>query len=300
MQSRRVQVDLKDLLASPALRAVADSVRDYALFLLDPSGKVLTWNTGAQQIKGYAASEIVGESFERFYTEQDRASGRPRTLLAEAARTGRVEQEGWRVRKDGSQFWADVVISRTDRAPPDGGGPAPERGDQPADDRQREGLRHLHVGPGRAHHQLERRGGARQGLPGQRGDGATFLPFLLTRGRGLGKARKASPRRGGGRARRGRRLARAQGRHPLLGGRGDQPHHRRRRKPDRIHQGHARSDGSQASGGGRERARAPAGGRVAAGVVRAAHAGARDGDGARGAHGDGDPPDRRRAHRSGG
>jgi len=116
MQSRRVQVDLKDLLASPALRSVADSVRDYALFLLDPSGKVLTWNTGAQQIKGYAASEIVGESFERFYTEQDRASGRPRTLLAEAARTGRVEQEGWRVRKDGSQFWADVVISRLNDA----------------------------------------------------------------------------------------------------------------------------------------------------------------------------------------
>ena len=116
MQSRRVQVDLEDLLSSPGLRAVADSVRDYALFLLDPTGKVLTWNTGAQQIKGYAASEIVGESFERFYTEQDRASGRPRTLLAEAARSGRVEQEGWRVRKDGSQFWADVVISRLNDA----------------------------------------------------------------------------------------------------------------------------------------------------------------------------------------
>jgi len=116
MQSRRVQVDLKALLASPGLRVVTDSVRDYAIFLLDPKGKILTWNTGAQQIKGYAASEIVGESFERFYTEQDRASGRPHALLAEAARDGRVEEEGWRVRKDGSRFWADVVISRLNDA----------------------------------------------------------------------------------------------------------------------------------------------------------------------------------------
>jgi len=112
MQSHGVHVDLKELLASPGFRAVADSVRDYAIFLLDANGVVLTWNTGAQHIKGYAPREIIGQSFTRFYTEQDRAAGRPHVLLAEAARNGRVEEEGWRVRSDGSCFWADVVISR--------------------------------------------------------------------------------------------------------------------------------------------------------------------------------------------
>ena len=88
-----------------------DSVKDYAIFLLDPSGRVLTWNAGAQRIKGYAASEIVGKNFQVFYTEPDRLAGRPKEFLAEAAREGRAELEGWRVRKDGTLFWADVVVS---------------------------------------------------------------------------------------------------------------------------------------------------------------------------------------------
>jgi len=102
---------LQPLLASAELRAVADSIKDYAIFLLDSEGVVLTWNTGAQRIKGYAAGDIVGQSFSRFYTDEDRAARRPQQHLMVAAREGRIEIEGWRVRKDGSRFWANVVIS---------------------------------------------------------------------------------------------------------------------------------------------------------------------------------------------
>ena len=102
---------LQPLLASAELRAVADSIKDYAIFLLDSEGVVLTWNTGAQRIKGYAAGDIVGQSFSRFYTDEDRAARRPQQHLMVAAREGRIEIEGWRLRKDGSRFWANVVIS---------------------------------------------------------------------------------------------------------------------------------------------------------------------------------------------
>src|SRR5579872_5479710 len=79
--------------------------------MLSTEGVILTWNQGARQLKGYAPHEIIGEHFERFYTEPDRAAGRPARNLAEAREHGRVEDEGWRVRKDGSHFWADVVIT---------------------------------------------------------------------------------------------------------------------------------------------------------------------------------------------
>jgi PAS domain S-box-containing protein len=92
-------------------RALVDSIKDYAIFMLDARGRVLTWNLGAHLIKGYTASEIIGRHIETFYTDGDRARGRPAELLAEAAADGRVEDEGWRVRKDGSRFWADVVIT---------------------------------------------------------------------------------------------------------------------------------------------------------------------------------------------
>ena len=104
-------LELQSLEDSAELRAVTDSIRDYAVFLLDPSGRVLTWNTGARQMKGYTPGEIIGESFDRFYTEEDRLAGRPQRLLQIAATEGRVEDEAWRVRKDGSRFWADVVLS---------------------------------------------------------------------------------------------------------------------------------------------------------------------------------------------
>ncbi len=119
MDTTPVQGELKELLASPEVRAVVDSVRDYAIFLVDPAGLILSWNTGAQRTKGYAAHEIIGESITRFYTPEDLARGRPHALLREAAREGRAGDEGWRVRKDGTRFWADVLISAI--AAPDGG-----------------------------------------------------------------------------------------------------------------------------------------------------------------------------------
>jgi PAS domain S-box-containing protein len=87
------------------------SVKDYALLSLDPSGNVTTWNAGAEHIKGYAAPEIIGSHFSRFYPEDDVRAGKCEHELTQAARDGRFEDEGWRVRKDGSRFWANVVIS---------------------------------------------------------------------------------------------------------------------------------------------------------------------------------------------
>ena len=91
-------------------RQLVDAVVDYAVFQLDTEGHVLTWNTGAERIKGYAPSEIIGQHFSRFYTEEDRQAGLPRKVLATAAAEGRFEAEGWRVRKDGSRFRAFVVV----------------------------------------------------------------------------------------------------------------------------------------------------------------------------------------------
>jgi PAS domain S-box-containing protein len=90
---------------------LVDGVKDYAVLLLSPEGKVVSWNTGARRIKGYTAGEIVGQPFSRFYTPEDVAHGKPRRELDAAARRGRFEEEGWRVRKDGTRFWADVVIT---------------------------------------------------------------------------------------------------------------------------------------------------------------------------------------------
>ena len=94
-----------------AFRLLVEAVQDYAIFLLGPDGRVLTWNLGAQRIKGYAAEEIVGQHFSRFYTPEDRTDGRPLRLLGLAAKHGRIEDEGWRVRKDGTRFWADVILT---------------------------------------------------------------------------------------------------------------------------------------------------------------------------------------------
>lgn len=93
-------------------RLLVEAVTDYAIFLLGPDGRIRTWNLGAQRIKGYTAEEVIGQHFSIFYTPEERELGRPERNLADAARQGRVEDEGWRVRKDGSRFWADVVITR--------------------------------------------------------------------------------------------------------------------------------------------------------------------------------------------
>ena len=91
-------------------RLLIEAVTDYAIFLLDPSGIVTSWNPGAQRFKGYAASEIIGQHFSRFYTEEDRKTDLPNRALETARREGKFEAEGWRVRKDGSKFWAYVII----------------------------------------------------------------------------------------------------------------------------------------------------------------------------------------------
>ena len=103
--------------SEPLFRMLVESVRDYAIFLLDPNGCVATWNAGAQRIKGYSVDEIVGKHFSIFYTETEKRTGKCDYELEVAAREGRFEDEGWRVRKDGSRFWANVVISavRDDR-----------------------------------------------------------------------------------------------------------------------------------------------------------------------------------------
>jgi PAS domain S-box-containing protein len=88
-----------------------EQTKDYALFLLDPSGCVMTWNAGAERIKGYKAEDIIGRHFSTFYTPDAVSSGWPAYELETASAEGRFEDEGWRVRKDGSRFWANVVIT---------------------------------------------------------------------------------------------------------------------------------------------------------------------------------------------
>ncbi len=87
------------------------SVRDYAIFMLDPAGYIASWNQGAQRIKGYTADEIIGRHFSVFYTDEANAIGHPQHELEVATKEGRFEEEGWRIRKDGSRFWASVVIT---------------------------------------------------------------------------------------------------------------------------------------------------------------------------------------------
>jgi PAS domain S-box-containing protein len=91
-------------------RLLVNGVTDYAIFMLSPEGVVTNWNSGARRIKGYTAEEIIGSHFSRFYTPEDAATGLPLRGLTAAARDGRFEAEGWRVRKDGTRFWAHVVI----------------------------------------------------------------------------------------------------------------------------------------------------------------------------------------------
>jgi PAS domain S-box-containing protein len=91
-------------------RLLVDGLIDHAIFLLDPKGYVASWNSGAENLKGYSAREMIGQHFSRFYTEEDRAAGLPQKLLSIARSRGKIASEGWRVRKDGTRFWASVVI----------------------------------------------------------------------------------------------------------------------------------------------------------------------------------------------
>jgi PAS domain S-box-containing protein len=107
-EKKRTQEALRE--SEERFRLLVQGVTDYAIYMLDPQGRVTNWNSGAERIKGYTQDEIVGEHFSRFYTDEDKATELPRRALETAAREGRFEAEGWRLRKDGTRFWASVVI----------------------------------------------------------------------------------------------------------------------------------------------------------------------------------------------
>jgi PAS domain S-box-containing protein len=107
-EQKNAQFALND--SESKFRLLVSGVTDYALYMLDPNGIVTNWNAGGQRIKGYSADEIVGQHFSRFYTDADQSNGRPARALRLAETNGRYEEDGWRVRKDGSFFWASVVI----------------------------------------------------------------------------------------------------------------------------------------------------------------------------------------------
>ena len=110
----RLEADLHevDAVKSDPFRLLVQSIVDYAIYMLDPKGFVTSWNAGAERIKGFQTEEIVGKHFSTFYTEEDREAGMPRKVLETARCEGKYSGEGWRVRKDGSRFWASVVVDR--------------------------------------------------------------------------------------------------------------------------------------------------------------------------------------------
>ena len=103
---------MTEALTNDPFRLLVQSIVDYAIYLLDTEGNVTSWNAGAERIKGFQTDEIVGRHFSQFYTEEDRAAGVPQQVLETAQREGKFVGEGWRVRKDGSRFWASVVVDR--------------------------------------------------------------------------------------------------------------------------------------------------------------------------------------------
>ncbi|MFC7516707.1 PAS domain S-box protein [Herbaspirillum sp. GCM10030257] len=107
-ERRNAQEALRE--SEQRFRMLVQGVTDYAIYMLSPAGEVTNWNLGAERIKGYSAEEVIGTSFGRFHTPEDQAAGMPAAALANAAKDGRFEREGWRVRKDGSRFWAHVII----------------------------------------------------------------------------------------------------------------------------------------------------------------------------------------------
>lgn len=109
--TERNNADAALRLSEERFRRLVEEVRDYAIFMLDPQGHVASWNAGAERTKGYKADEIIGQHFSRFYLSEDIESGKPGEELRIAATEGRLEDEGWRIRKDGSRFWANVVIT---------------------------------------------------------------------------------------------------------------------------------------------------------------------------------------------
>ena len=194
---------------------LVQNVTDYAIYLLLPDGVVSSWNSGAERLKGYAAAEIIGQHFSRFFTEEDRHAGLPQRALATARREGRFESEGWRLRKDGTRFWANAVLDvvhaedgtfigfakitrdLTERRASQQSLIDSERRFRTAG-RGRRRLRDLHARSERHRHELECRGRAHQGLRGW-GDRGPPLQLLLYRRRPC--LRHAGPLAGEGDAR---------------------------------------------------------------------------------------------------
>jgi osomolarity two-component system sensor histidine kinase TcsA len=105
-QEHQKQLELEErLYTNETFRILVETVKDYAIFMLNPTGHIATWNAGAERFKGYKRDEIVGKHFSNFYSQEDRDNDKPGRELADALRDGRVEDEGWRYRKDGSRFW---------------------------------------------------------------------------------------------------------------------------------------------------------------------------------------------------
>lgn len=112
-------LELEETVVERSFELLVESVTNYAIYMLDTTGQIVSWNSGARRIKGYESSEIIGNHFSRFYSEDDRAADIPMRGLRIAAQEGRQETEGWRLRKDGSRFWANVIIDAiySDEAP---------------------------------------------------------------------------------------------------------------------------------------------------------------------------------------
>lgn len=109
--TQRKQIEEKLRKSEERFRLLIDGARDYAIFMLDPEGKIITWNRGAERVKGYGSEEILGKHFSQFYSPEDIERGKPNFDLETAGTEGRYEDEGWRIRKDGSRFWANVIIT---------------------------------------------------------------------------------------------------------------------------------------------------------------------------------------------
>jgi PAS domain S-box-containing protein len=110
-RAHALEKELELRVSEERFRLLVEAVQDYAIFMLDPQGNVSSWNRGAERLKGYQAADIIGKHFSCFYPEEDLRSGKPQWELTVAAKVGRFEDEGWRVRKDGSRFWANVIIT---------------------------------------------------------------------------------------------------------------------------------------------------------------------------------------------
>ena len=102
--------DLENFSEQQRFQLLVNSITDYAIYMLDPTGRIATWNPGAQRFKGYTADEIIGQNFSVFFTPEDRDAGLPAEALRAALAEGRFEAEGWRLRKDGSRFWVNAVL----------------------------------------------------------------------------------------------------------------------------------------------------------------------------------------------